>query len=492
MPSENPTTLVALAAILLWPFVSFGIFAICKTPSRALIWSVLVAQLLLPVGAFLKFQMVPEIDKVSISNFSAMFGCLIFFRSQPAPRWRRFGLVEFLLLANMACPIITSELNGDNIVIGDRLLPGVGLYDALSAAETMVITLIPFLLGRRCLRMAEDCRNILVILAISGLVYSAPLLFEVRFSPQLHYWVYGYQPSEFVQAIREGGFRPMVFMGHGLLAAFFLMTSVLAATALWRCRIRVGTVSSSIAAPYLAVVLVICKSMGALIYAMGGCLMIFLTRPKTQFRVAMVVVAIALTYPLLRSGGLVPTETILAIAKSVNAERAQSLEYRFDNEDQLLRRAFERPLFGWGRYGRSRVFDPESGRDISVTDGRWVIDLGQFGLVGFLAEFGLLATCVYRAASAFERTQNVREQLLLAALALILAINIFDLLPNSGLLPWTWLLSGALLGQAETLLLTRRSAKSRKAAPHLVLNPAPHPQPSASMSAMARDRRSIR
>ena len=30
-------------------------------------------------------------------------------------------------------------------------------------------------------------------------------------SPQLHYWFYGYYPSDFNQYMRDGGFRPMVF-----------------------------------------------------------------------------------------------------------------------------------------------------------------------------------------------------------------------------------------------------------------------------------------
>ena len=56
----------------------------------------------------------------------------------------------------------------------------------------------------------------------------------------------------------------------------------------------------------------------------------------------------------------------------------------------MLERASERILFGWGRFGRSRVYN-EYGSDISVTDGRWIITLGQFGVVGFMGEFGLLA-----------------------------------------------------------------------------------------------------
>ena len=71
-------------------------------------------------------------------------------------------------------------------------------------------------------------------LVVAGLIYSLPMLFEVRMSPQLHTWIYGYFPHSFGQQMRDGGFRPVVFIGHGLGVAFFVMTTVVAAAAFWR------------------------------------------------------------------------------------------------------------------------------------------------------------------------------------------------------------------------------------------------------------------
>ena len=122
-----------------------------------------------------------------------------------------------------------------------------------------------------------------------------------------------------------------------------------------------------------------------------------------------------------------------------------------DNEKQLLERASQRFIFGWGRFGRGLIYDSESGKDTSITDGFWIITIGQFGLFGFLAEFGLLTFPIFSAAAALRFTESARDGVFLAALALILGINIFDLLPNASITPWTWLLSGALLGRAEAL-----------------------------------------
>ncbi|SIO46365.1 hypothetical protein SAMN05443247_05720 [Bradyrhizobium erythrophlei] len=459
MVEENLTPVAALA-LLLWPIASLCMFAFCKSRSEALILTILAAQLFLPSNTGIKIPMVPQIDKASLASFCALAGCFFLARGESPKRSRRFGLVEVLILSTLISRIITSELNGDDLTVGARFLPGVGLYDAISAAESALIALIPFMLGRHFLRTRTDTETILRILTVAFLFYSIPLLFEIRFSPQLHQWVYNYSPIEFIQSMREGGFRPMVFIGHGLLAAFLLMSSALSAMALWRNRARLGPIPSGLAALYLSAVLMLCKSMGALLYGISGSLLVLMAKPKLLFRVAVLLATVSLAYPLLRSFELVPTTAILDVAKSIDSERAQSLEFRFANENILLARAFERPWFGWGRYGRSRVYDERTGKDLSVTDGRWIIDIGQFGLVGFLSEFGLLAICVYRAAFAFKFTSSSKEQRAIGTLALIVAINMFDLIPNSGLIPWTWLLSGALLGQAEALALGRRSVKS--------------------------------
>ena len=159
MYPDDHQTFVAIAALLIWPVVGLCIFRNCKPFSRALIWNLLAAQLLLPVAATLKFQMVPPIDKVTIANFCALLGCIIFSRRKSTTRSVGFGLVEILLLLNIFGPIVTSKMNPDDIMIGDRVLPGVGLYDAISAAEAALIALIPFMLGRRFLRTAEDGRT---------------------------------------------------------------------------------------------------------------------------------------------------------------------------------------------------------------------------------------------------------------------------------------------------------------------------------------------
>jgi hypothetical protein len=460
MNDVNPN-LFAYVALLISPVLILYLFSRLTVP-HAIIWSILGAYLLLPVGTEIKFQHIPAFTKDTIPALAVLLCCLMHTGRLPK-FFHGFGFAEFLIGMLLFGPFITSELNTDPIRIGETFLPGVGAYDALSAAVAQLIFILPFFIGRHFLRRSDSTLNILQILAMSGLAYSVPILFEVRMSPQLNVWVYGYLPSSFAQEVRDGGFRPVVFLGHGLAVAFFAMTSTVAAAALWRLEVTTVRFRSSTVTVYLGIILLLCKTVSALLYASLAVPLVRLARPRFQLRVASFLVLFALAYPMLRVADLVPTASILQVANIASADRADSLQTRFENEELLLQHAWQRPWFGWGRFGRNRVYNGWMGRDSTTIDGYWIITFGVFGLVGFVGTFGLLALSVFRAMLALRHAQTTREAYTLAALGLIVAINIVDLVPNSSISSWTWLLVGSLLGQSEFLYgraqqLTRQRA----------------------------------
>jgi hypothetical protein len=458
----------AYFSLIAWPLVALYLYR-SRPAAAATMWTILAAQLLLPVGTFFKFEMIPQFDKTSIPNLCALVGCTLVAQLRPR-RTNGTVVVEVLILLCVVGPFLTSLFNGDPIYIGVTVLPGVGAYDGISAVISQVIMLIPFFLGRQFFRSTADTQNLFSVLSLAGLAYSILLLFEIRFSPQLHNWVYGYYPSDFIQEMREGGgFRPMVFMGHGLVASFFAMTAAVASATLWRARVRIVKFAPTGAVTaYLSAVLILCKSGAATVYGVVLLPLVSWTKPAFQMRIAAILVSIALLYPLLRSYDVFPTNTLVEFANTIDEQRAASLRYRFDQEGLLLERASQRFLLGWGRYGRNRVFTEDwrgIGGDSSVTDGLWIIVLGQFGIVGFIAEFGLLAISVFRAARALKFAESFRDSVFLSALALIVAVNMIDLLPNSALSPWTWLLVGSLLGRSEMILARSRNRKLQTASP---------------------------
>lgn len=436
---------IALAA---WPLVAIVLYRTKPFP-EATLWTVLGGLLLLPAGASIKIEMIPAFDKNSIPSLCTLIGCIAL-----APRRQikaKFGAVEILAIMCVVGPVFTSLSNNDAIIIGERILPGVGYYDGISALLSQVLFFLPFFVGRRFLQRPANTETVLQVLLTAGIFYSLLMLFEIRMSPVFSSWIYGFFPSGFSSEMRYGGFRPVVFMSNGLAAAFFLATAFLAAAAFWRVRVSIRSLPGGAVTAYLGVVLILCKSAGALIYAV--CVGIFIQwfSPKAQMRLAVVLVSVALLYPVLRLTGNFPSNALVDTAMAVNKERAESLKTRFDQEQQLLERASQRFLFGWGRYGRNRVYEEQYGKDISITDGAWIEVIGQFGIVGFFAQFGLLALPVFRLFSALKSVASEREKVFLGALALIVALNLVEQIPNSSMSAWNWLLAGALLGRAEYL-----------------------------------------
>lgn len=450
----------AAFVLLSWPLLSIFLYS-TQPLNRAILWTILGGEFLLPVGSLGKIAPgIPSIDKVFIPNLAALLGCAIFGR-QPLRFFNRLGVAELFLSMLILGPFITSVMNDDMVFTGGVPKPALTLYDAAAAVETALVMLLPFFVGRQFLRKAADSEELLRILVIAELLYSIPTLLEIRLSPQLHYWFYGYPAGDFLQQIRNGGYRPMVFIGHGLVTAFFLMAAVLAAAALGRARVRVAPAPPTALTGYLGVVLVLSNSLGALMYAVGLSPVILMAKPRLQMRLAVILATFALLYPMTRMTDLVPTATLLDWFGSYSAEREQSLGFRFMQEGELLKRASERLVFGWGGYSRNHIYDIDSGNDISVTDGIWIILLGTLGVFGFIGHFGLLTLPIYNLAGAFRLSTSERDRLILSATTLIMAINVVDLLPNSPLTPWTWLMCGSLLGRSEALRAHGRGRHGR-------------------------------
>ena len=445
--------LFAYFMLALWPLVAVVLYA--RLPFlRATVWTVLGAYLLLPVRTEIKFSGVPTFDKTSIPSIAVAVCCVLVARRRPKI-FLGLGIAEVLLMVLVSSPFITALLNPDPVDTGTYLLPGSGPYDALSSVVAQLLLIFPFFIARQFFRSLEDSIEIFRIMVVAGLAYSVLMLFEIRMSPQLHVWVYGYFPHVFSQMVRDGGFRPVVFLGHGLLVAFFCMTTVVAAAALWRAKIRVARMPPGGGITgYLSFVLLLCKTTSATVYALVLVPLVRWATPRLQLRVAVIFVAIALTYPVVRAADMFPTSYILKVAYAVDVDRGKSLETRFTQEGQLLEKAWRRRWFGWGRFGRGRIY--YKGRDITISDGYWIITFGEFGIIGFIATFGLLSLTVLRAAGALKLTQNRRERELLGALSLIVAISLLNQLPNSSMSPWLWLLAGSLLGRAEQIYATVR------------------------------------
>lgn len=438
----------AYIALIAWPIIcvaSLSVFDIRKF----ILFTLLGGYLLLPVGAGFDLPLIPVFDKTSIPNLTALLICSAFvlgsLRFIP-----RNKIMLSLLVFFVTSPILTVVFNQDPVAHGVVYLRGQTGYDGISALLRSLILLTPFFFGYSFFQRAQDHQLILVALCVAGLAYALPILLEVRLSPQLNIWVYGYFPHSFAQQFRQGGFRPVVFLGHGLLVAFFVTMCLCATTAVWRASKGSLSLLVGIITFGMFVILILCKSVAALVYGIVLVPIIRFLRTRTMVRISCLLALVVFLFPLLRLADVVPTNLLVEIAETTaGTERAQSLQFRFSNEDVLLSRATERLLFGWGGGGRNRIFDAESGDSRSVTDGWWIIVFGVRGLFGYIAQFGLLTLPFLILARSYRGGKSASIPLETAAISLILAINLVDFLPNASLSPMTFLMAGALLAHAE-------------------------------------------
>lgn len=416
---------------------------------RALVWTLISGHLLLPSATMIKFPMLPGIDRSLISSVSALVLCLLLAPKMAVARdiTARGGrqVIFALVTLVLVTPILTVLQNTQPVIDGRTFLPGLRLYDGFGLLSQTLVSLIPLWLGVRYLNTREGHRALLEAIVLGGLFYTLPALLEIRISPQLHRWVYGFFPHDFVQHIRDGGFRPVVFLNHGLMVGIFFCMSIISAVVLYREARREGRGAWTwlIAAIWLTVVLYLSKSLGALVLAVVFGLAVFVLGRRLQVVLALVVAVVVMFYPMLRGAGWIPVDAVYEIALSISDDRAASLKFRLDNEDALLDHANKKPLAGWGSWGRHALYDPATGAMTSTTDGIWVIIIGVYGWLGYIGRFGLLTAPILFFAL---RRKTFGPSFLTPGLLMVLSALLVDLLPNAGLVDYVWLMAGAIIG----------------------------------------------
>lgn len=493
-----PSTFAYLA-LFLWPLVVIALFR--KRPlDEALAWSIIGGYMLLPQVSAFDLPMLPPWDKELVPSLAAAIMCYSVVKLQRSKSVRqatlrtgssqdtpssgssadtftiRRGKVLWwaLIILLFGSPMITTLNNSEAIVQENRFVPGMRIYDGLSVNLALLVSITPFLLGRRFLASSESHAVLLKVFVVATLGYSLLVLWEVRFSPQLSREIYGFFPHRWGQHARSGGYRPIVFLNHGLWVAVLLAMSSIGAMALWRHKLRIPKQQATIwflSSLYLFGVVVLCKSAGAILIAVLLLPVVFMFTARLQFLISAVIISIILIYPALRGADIIPVDTIYSSLAKINKERADSLQIRFDAEDKLLAHANEKPLTGWGSWGRNRVTN-EKGADVAATDGYWAIVVGVSGWLGYVARFGLLG--IASILLAFNKNRlNLTPATV--GLVLILVVALIDLIPNATISPVVWLISGAIMGRYQTAQsVAFKQNISMERSPQIDQRPRPH------------------
>jgi uncharacterized membrane protein YhaH (DUF805 family) len=335
--------------------------------------------------------------------------------------------------------------------IASSLANQLGFYDGLSGSFDHFLKWgIPYLAGRIYFNSAKTLRDLCLGVVIGGLIYVPLCLYEIRMSPQLSNIFYDFFPHDWSQHKRYGGYRPIVFMQHGLMVALWMAVSASAAFWLWRSgKIRnVKGIPMPFIVAALVITCILCKSANGWFFLTIGCGSYYIFRFVRSRTVFLMIILLIPIYIGLRTTNTLSSDNMQSVAAIfVAPERVSSFGVRLYQEDVLTVEAFKRPLLGWGGWDRGRPKDSET--DLAIIDhldSLWILTFNKYGLVGLSSLFSSLVFgpwLVLRNKRAKDIQENLR--VIFFVLSIVVVCFTIDCLVNSMVFPIYILISGALV-----------------------------------------------
>jgi hypothetical protein len=438
-----------------WPLVILWFFK-KYTVKQAVLLAVVISSILLPYMYEFDLPLIPPLNRDTLTSLTLLL--ILFVKKQKNPLFKS-GLWNSIFITYLIIVVISSLINSDELISGDVPLKASTPYDALSNVLLFILSFMPFIFGRNFFNNPKDTIPLFKTMTICAIIYSIPMLYEIRLSPQIHAIIFGYFPGDFIQQMRGDGFRPIVFIGHGLALAFWFVTCIIGALALFKSNLKVMRLFGLPLIIYLIVVLVLCKTVSVVLYLIFAVILIFILKEKRQLKYSLILALFVFIYPFNVATQVVKNSDVLEYVGEYSQDRADSLQTRLENEERLMERALERPFFGWAGWGRNRVYS--WGKDITITDGMWIMAFGVYGALGFIFYYLMLIYPILKALKNHRYITDDNDKILFITLAIILAIGIFDSIPNAGMMPIHLLLAGALLGQAEFIVNQQKQLRKK-------------------------------
>jgi hypothetical protein len=448
----------AFAAVALFGYIPFAFLTFAYlSPRKAVIYNFLVAWLFLPMS-HLALHGFTDFNKMSAACVGTLLGACLFdldtvlsFR----PKLRDIPMLVWCL-----APYASSYFNGHST------------YDAVSAVAYQTTSWgLPYFIGRIYFNDLIGLRELAIGIVIGGLVYLPFVWFELRMSPQLHRIVYGYMQYEFAQAARYGGYRPMVFMQHGLAVAMWMTTTAMTAFWLWRCKV----LDKIMGIPMWLVCLLLVgtaawdHSVGAAALMVVGLGVLWLTGVTRSSIWIVALTLIPPTWMVVRATDYWNGRNLVHFIEQFDKRAAKSLAVRLEGERVLSDRALERPIYGWTGWHLYEGREETMSR--GVPDQMWIITFGKYGLIGLISMTTALLLPVlvlaWRIPVRYWRHPGAAPA---AALAMLLTLHMCDMLFNAMVNPIFILCAGGVTGLGFAL----RSPRQLPARPRL-MNAPPRP-----------------
>ena len=481
-------------ALIIWiPCVAMMFSSL--RPMRAVALAYLIGWLLLPVYE-INIKGFWDIDKVIATNFGVMAGIFLF--CPQAVRQYRFHPADALLVLYCFASFIASIDND------------LGLHDGVSRfCQEFFFFGAPYVAGRLFIRRREDITDVARLIVVASAVYAMLAVWEWKMSPKIATTIYDVEfVHSWAQHRRWGFFRPILFFSHALgLGVFFAWTSFLGvwlyragelrraiAVPPWvialapmillpaslRLGVEIAVVAGALCVCWIGLILytafstphavksimlpcwaMIAASIGGLaalllvgpgtIFVLGCGMLWFGDLMRTRF-VPLLPVLFAVFWMGARYTNTTDGQWLISLVASFS-DRDKSLTYRIDAETVTIEHSRERALFGWGTWGRNRVYDESGNKEVSL-DGLWLNTVSATGLFGLTMFFLwwcwplLIAVDVHR---------YIRGDPAIEAVLVAISLQAMNFLFNDFLDPMLTLMSGFLI---TALAATRFRAKN--------------------------------
>jgi tetratricopeptide (TPR) repeat protein len=464
---------LSAAALLSWPIICLVFFAFLQ-PRYAVAIAFLGAWVFLPPKVGYSIAGLPDYTKYMAGDVAAIAGTLLFAPSRLSGfrlRWFDLPMIAWLLI-----PVASVASNGQAV------------WDAVSGISDQVITWgVPYFMGRLHFTNPTGTSDLALCLVGAGLVTFPMVAYEL-FTEQSLSGIFYNLPS---YNRKYGFYSPSVFSMHQLEMGIWMTLTAAAAFWLWCANLkrrllglRLGICSailiigaffchqtaamallagsiflaastagrprfgrlidtSSYAVPVLLVTKMGLRMSGLAMMGLAGFQFLRNRRPQV---IAWAMVLVAPTYIVARSSGIWSGESASHIAYMLlGPARAESLDYRFTQEERMINHAMRRPLFGWGLWGKNRGEGA-----VQITDGLWMIMLGQYGLLGLAALYGNIAlsqafTIRRYHASSWSDPASAAPVAMVLVLTLYAVDSLLNASPANPIVP---MITGTLLAQA--------------------------------------------
>lgn len=421
-----------------WPVVVLGLFSVLR-PLQAVVVALVGGWLFLPVAGY-ALPGLPDYTKISATSLSLLMSIAVF---DP----RRFSMIP---MRAALLPLWIWML----VAGASALANGFGLRDAMAQVLDQFLRWgVPFIVGIMYFRDRHGMKALLVGIIVGAIVYLPLVLYELRMAPVLHHHVFGFSQHSFVQTMRFGGWRPMVFLDHGLALSMWYACAAVAACGIgffWRGS-RLGNVPFWVVGVLLLGVCVACKSVGAIALMACGLGILVLVRGGLAAPAYLVAASSFVLYFAARIFLRFDFPWAVSVASAVvGGDRAASLGFRLDTEAVLVQHASSRFLLGWSSWGRNVDVGHLTDAKI-ITDSLWIIAFGQNGIVGLASLYCLLLGGVlvlvgqlFRKRTGVGLSQSIEARIVAILALMVCGDSLFNAMPNpvwmamaGGLLCWS-------------------------------------------------------